>query len=427
MRRLVVIALLLSLCGVACADELSQNRSVMKNILKVVASDIEKNFYDPNLKGLNWPRLVETARQKIDNAKSVNEMEAAIYELTEQIDDSHTFFIPPLGTSEAKYGFEAKPFGDDVRVYEITPKGAAEQAGLQLGDHIVSMQGTPLDRSNFERMFIYGRLIYMASPLVFEIERDGATKTIQITPKFIKRPIVLDSFSRYGDLWSLVIEAETEEMKYPFVYGMDNQVGYLKLRDFPAEGGDFLHGLAEKIEGAKALILDLRNCPGGTIESLVAFEGMFEDQEIELANTVSRKKTEPVKIKPQKPQMRVPIFVLMDSATASAAEIVAYHLHTSKKAVLIGDDSAGMVTGAKTFEGNVGGGAIINFATNVAVARMVFPGGVELEGKSLKPDVRCLPTQKEMRGKIDACRNKAMELAVSAINKKFASAEPAKP
>lgn len=417
MKNLAVLLLTVSFCAVVQADDLKENRVVMKDVLKVMVSDIEKNYYDPNLKGLHWAQLAEEARQKIDKAQSVNEMEAAIYDLAEHLEDSHTFFIPPLGSSEAKYGFEAKPFGNDVRVYEITPKSAAEKAGLMLGDHIVSIQGVPLDRSNNERMFIYGRLLYMASPLSLEVERDGATKKIDVTPKFIRRPIVQDPFTRFGDIWSLVLEAESEDLKHPFQYGMSKDVGYMKLREFPAEGGDFLRGIADQIQTAKALVLDLRNCPGGTVESMVAFEGMFEDQEIEMASMIGRKKTEPLKIKPTKPRLHVPIFILVDSETASAAEVVAYHLQKNKKAVLVGDDTAGMVTVAKSFEGSVGAATSINFATNVSVSRLIFPGNVNLEGRSLKPDVPCIPTQKEMRDKKDTCLSQALELAQKAAGK----------
>jgi hypothetical protein len=42
----------------------------MKSILKVVSNDIQKNFYDPTLKGLDWKALTEQAQQRIENAKS---------------------------------------------------------------------------------------------------------------------------------------------------------------------------------------------------------------------------------------------------------------------------------------------------------------------------------------------------------------------
>jgi hypothetical protein len=76
-------------------DNLSTERNEMKTILNVVSKELEKNFYDQNMKGLDWRGLTEQAKQKIDNAKSVADIMRAIFVLVEKLGDSHTRFLPP--------------------------------------------------------------------------------------------------------------------------------------------------------------------------------------------------------------------------------------------------------------------------------------------------------------------------------------------
>jgi hypothetical protein len=101
------------------ADELGNERYRMKSIAKTVSDEIEKRYYDPNLKGLNWKGLLEETKQKIDNAKNVPEMLTAIYVMVDKLKDSHTHFLPPSVNVKLKYGFEAKPIGDDIRIYRV--------------------------------------------------------------------------------------------------------------------------------------------------------------------------------------------------------------------------------------------------------------------------------------------------------------------
>jgi len=111
----------------------------MKSIAKTVADEIEKRYYGANLKGLDWKGQLEEAKQKIDRAKNVSELLTAIYVMVDKLKDSHTHFLPPSVNIKLKYGFEAKPIGDDIRIYRISPNLPAEKAGLKVGDKIVSM------------------------------------------------------------------------------------------------------------------------------------------------------------------------------------------------------------------------------------------------------------------------------------------------
>jgi C-terminal processing protease CtpA/Prc len=391
----------------------------MKYILKNVANEISKNFYDPKLKGLDWKAAVDEAKQKIDAAKSINEMEVAIFQFVEKLDDSHTTFIPPDSATVVKYGFDAKPYGKEIRIFEVDRGGAAETAGLKVGDRLMEINGFLAERASFEKLMIYTRKLYQISPMNLNVDRPGVgALTVSIVPKINKRAIVMNREANFNAIWALALDDFTEwHKKYgTYRYSSENGIGYLQLREFPDDGQDFLKGLAEKSKGADAVIIDLRDCPGGALKTLLSFAGLFQTTEGILATEVDRAKSEPMKIKPQRPFLGGSIFILVDSTTASAAELLARHLQKTRNAVVIGDDTAAAVTVGKVLNASVGGSLVTEYGIGIGIGRVVFPDGEELEKKGITPDMKCLPTQRDMFEGKDPCLAQAYKLAAEARN-----------
>ncbi len=417
LKLFVASAVFLVLMGSAFADDLSNERYLFKTILKNVAGDVSKNYYDAKLKGVDWKAATGEATQKIEAARSVNEMELAIYQLLEKLDDSHTVFIPPDSSVTAKYGFDAKAYGDQIYVYEVEPKSAAAVAGLKVGDRILQINGFEVERGNIERVLIYARKIYQVSPMTLLISRpDKTITTIEFAPKIITHAVVLNRESGFNALWALAMDDAEEYMKKygTYRYGMQEGVGWFQVREFPDESEDFLKGLAEKTRDARAVIIDLRGNPGGYSKVLLSFAGLFQTAESDLATQVGRTKSEPLTVKPRRPYFGMPLFVLVDSDTASAAEMLARHLQKTRNATIIGDNTSGEVMVSKTFGGSVGGGMVTYYASNISIGRVVFPESEELEKKGVTPDVKCLPTQQDMRDGKDPCLAKAFSLAKEA-------------
>src|SRR4051812_13437388 len=95
-------------------DDLRLDRENMRNILNVVSKDVEKNYYDATLHGLDWKSLTAEARKKIDEATSVSAMVTAIFSLVDKLKDSHTLFNPPGRVNRPLFGFVGKPIGQDI-------------------------------------------------------------------------------------------------------------------------------------------------------------------------------------------------------------------------------------------------------------------------------------------------------------------------
>ena len=143
----------------ALPQDLDFERARALQILDQVSDSIRKNFYDPQLHGLDWKALTAQARQRIEQAKSLDGLYAPIFVLVDSLQDSHTKFIPPGRAARIRFGFEAKPFGDRILVYEIRKKGAAEAAGLQLGDQILAVNGFKAERATFRELMLFLRVL----------------------------------------------------------------------------------------------------------------------------------------------------------------------------------------------------------------------------------------------------------------------------
>lgn len=412
----VLLALVLASCTVPAfaGDPLSTDRDNFRAMLKNVAADVEKNYYDPNLKGIDWKAAVNDARTRIDNAKSVGDMMLAIYLLTYKLHDSHTQFLPLSRATKLFYGFEAKAIGEDIRIYEIKKGDPADRAGLKIGDLIVSVNGYRADRPSFDLMMMDMRAIRPRQAFDLEVQTGNEpTRKVRIEPRRRTEAKVVD-FDRDSDLWNAITEIENyeEEHKFQWATYAEGKVGYVWVREFPSDAEDFLRNLLDPVKNTKAIIVDLRSNPGGATDTLKAFMGSFTNQESTVFNMVGRKKTEPFVIKPHRPDFSsAPMYILVDSETGSAAEIFARHFQRTKRATIIGDKSSGRVEVSRFFANELGAYTAIPYGTYISVGRAVFPDNEELEGKGVTPDIQCLPTGDQMREKKDPCIAKAVSLA----------------
>ena len=413
-------------------SDLRLDRGRAKAMLKVVAGTIEKEFYDPNLRGLDWEALKADAEKRINEANSLGQMMTAIYSLTKKIDDSHTAFIPPLRVRNPRFGFELKAFGDEVRISEVKEKSVAEEADLQVGERVLKLNGYNCERHTLFTMLYFFRVLMHVPVMELVVSHNGEEpRTVLLKAKEEWREINIDltSFDS-SDFWDLIRDIEKDRSKYMGnIY--EGDIGYIQFYSFSASAR-FFDGLLKMIEkmikqkapaGPKAFIVDLRENQGGAVKSVTALVGFFEPEDTVIGDLIGRKKTEPVKVKRQKPNFDVPLFILVDSDSHSGAEVFARHFQLSGRGVVIGDQTPGHVTVARVFLREMGHNTIIRYATQVAIGRLVFPDGQELEKRGVTPDHLCLPSESDLREDHDPCLDLALDLARKRIVKKLQEME----
>lgn len=206
-----------------------------------------------------------------------------------------------------------------MMVYEDTP---AQKAGLQLGDEITKINGIDLStREDFDT----GKLLkgQTQTSVTLTIQRYGIPKPIEVT---INRDIV-------------------KVTNVPY-YGMISEdVGYIDLKDFTATASREVKTafLELKGKGMKHLVLDLRDNPGGLLNMAIEISNIFIPKGEEVVTTKGKVKEWNKAYTAYNPALdiEIPIAVLTNGRSASAAEIVSGVIQDYDRGVLIGQRTYG--------------------------------------------------------------------------------------
>lgn len=206
-----------------------------------------------------------------------------------------------------------------MMIYEDTP---AQKAGLRLGDEIVKINGIDLaDREDFDM----GKLLkgQTQTSVSLTVKRFGIPKPLEIT---LSRDIV-------------------KVTNVPY-YGMiSDEVGYIDLKDFTATASREVKSAFQdmKGKGMKSLILDLRDNPGGLLNMAIDISNIFIPINEEIVSTKGKVTEWNKTYKAQGPAMdtEMPLVVLTNNRSASAAEIVSGVMQDYDRGVLVGQRTYG--------------------------------------------------------------------------------------
>ncbi len=268
--------------------------------------------------------------------------------------------LGPGSVDDDDPGAQPWPFVDEV--IEGSP---AARAGLLPDDRLVSVDGqvTAAD----------GKEVREAG--AWETRLRGATGTrvkIQVW--------------RTGDKAPRELSLVREQIKVPSVASepVEPGIGYVAVRRFAeATGADVAAGLTalEKSGNLRALVLDLRQDPGGLVDQAVKVADLFLDEGVIVTIRGRRGAVEEQVAHKAGTWPAFPIFCLVDGGSASAAEILAGALQDRKRASLIGSRTYGKGS-VQTFF-NLDDGAGLKLTT----ARYYTPSGRSLEGSGITPDI----------------------------------------
>lgn len=385
--------------GSLLADNLKEDRRRAEDILNQISKDVHDNFYDPNLKGLDWAALTAQAQDRIRNASGTGQMYGAISALLFQLRDSHTSFIPPQRGLKADYGFKAKPFGERILVYEVDSDGPATKAGLEKGDQIVGVNNLNAVRPTFGVMMRYMTFIDPREELDLEIQDGSSSRIIKIPAKLV--PLTREMLENEVD----------NQIRHPYsVRETPDGIVYADLKTFAVPEFEF-KGMVKRVREAKAAVLDLRGNTGGLLDTMIEFMNQVSLQPYEMGRNVTRDKSFPLRVKPESSHMACPLFVLIDSNSASASEMAARSLQIHKRALIIGDRSSGSVEGAHFFWRLISFGDRVYYGTEIAFSKFVLENGEELENRGVTPDEMCVPTANDIKTDKDPCLDRALALA----------------
>ena len=243
-----------------------------------------------------------------------------------------------------------------VSISKIYPNSPAEKAGLQVGDLLISADGqrsTDMEADEFAAT-VRGE---KGTDVELVYERDGEQHTISVTRDEINVPSVSSRM-------------------------LDGNIGYIQIGEFVAGTPQEFESAIESLqaEGAKGFIFDVRDNPGGMVDSVTE----MLDYILPEGTTLYMEEKDGSKTyydSDAKRYLDAPMVVLTNGNSASASEIFAGAVHDFKAGTLVGTTTYGKGVVQVTLPLNDGS------AVKVTIARYFTPSGVCIHGEGITPDV----------------------------------------
>jgi carboxyl-terminal processing protease len=161
---------------------------------------------------------------------------------------------------------------------------------------------------------------------------------------------------------------------------------HLRVRAFASSVASQVYAALAPRAGLAALVIDLRGNRGGELGSFLALAADFLPRGSELCAVIDGDGDAEVHLAPHDALYDVPVVVIVDRETASAAELFAGCLRAYGRATIVGERTTGKAT-ANMLMPRDGGAAY------VTVGRCLLPGGVDLQGIGVLPDVAVAPDE----------------------------------
>ena len=410
-----LLSILFTFASAASAQQKmdSTNQGRVNEMLRSAYEDVKKNYYDPKFHGLDWDARYHEYQERVKKANSLGQGFAEIAGFLDGLNDSHTFFRPPSRPMRMDYGFRIQVIGETPFITRVRPATDAASK-LHPGDEVLLYNRFAVNRSVLHSMEYYYNALspQMASKLDLR-DPDGQEREVvaDATVRQLKRVMDVSGGSGDTDLWQLVRDEQRSDELFRQRYYESGDVMIWKMPEFFMSDGevDHMFGIAKK---HKALILDLRGNPGGLTTTLERVVGNVCDHDVKISDRVGRKEHKPQMAKTRGASTYSgKIIVLVDSASASAAELFARVMQLEKRGTVIGDRTSGMVMEAKSYRESEGYETQVFYGFSITDADLIMADGKSLEHTGVTPDEIVLPTGKDMAEGRDPAMSRAAELA----------------
>jgi C-terminal processing protease CtpA/Prc len=415
---IVVFVSLLTLYGPSLRSQQppkmnSLNLDRARGILRDAYENVKKHYYDPKFHGLDIDARYHDFDAKIQNAPSLSQAFGIVAGYLDGLNDSHTFFRPPSRTYRVDYGYRMQMYGENAFITRVRPETDAESK-VHPGDQVIGYNSFAVNRKDFWKMTYYFNSLapQKASSLALR-DPHGEERKVIVDAKVRELKKVVDLTGADGgfDFWQMIRDIESSDHIVRQRYVETGDVMIWKMPEFFMTDAEVDHafGIARK---HKALILDLRGNPGGAIVTLERMLGNVFDHDVKLADRVGRKemKSEIAKSRGSS-AFSGKLIVLVDSGSASAAELFPRVIQLEHRGTVIGDRTAGAVMEARGYSDSQGADTKIFYSFSITEADLLMEDGKSLEHLGVTPDEAVIPTAKDLATGSDPALSRAAELA----------------
>lgn len=284
-------------------------------------------------------------------------------------DEGHSRFLTPeqLREHENSIRGELEGIGVEVQVQEgqvviVAPidGSPAQEAGLRPGDLIVAVDGKPVADMGLEEVVarVTGPAGTSVSLTILDPDTEE-TREVSIT----RARIALDNLT-----WQRIA---------------GRNVALVRLSSFSSGVSEELRQALESIQeqGLEGVVLDLRNNPGGLLHEAIGTASQFLETGNVLLVRDASGDTRPVPVDEETVALNIPVVVLINQGTASAAEIVTGALQDAGRATIVGETTFGTGTVLTPFALSDGSAILL------AVEEWLTPDGRVIWKQGISPDV----------------------------------------
>lgn len=396
----IIIALTLGFMGGFLFKDFKNDRSltVIKKIINTDEGKPEEVDFSLFWKVYNDLSAKYVDKEKLDQQKILY---GAISGLVNSVGDPYTVFFEPVTSKKFQeeisgsfggVGIEIGKRNNILTVIAPIKDTPAFNAGIKAGDKIIKIDGKPSSDLAIEEAvnLIRGK---KGTKVVLTIQ-NSVTKDVELIRDAIKIPTIE---------WNL-IEKDQKKIAYLQIYSFNQTVD----SEFKKASEEILKSNADR------LIVDLRNNPGGLLDSAINLAGWFLDKnQIVVSEVFSDDSKNEFRSNGNGLLKKYPTVILMNGGSASASEILAGALHDNRNIKIIGEKSFGKGS-VQELEKYSGGSSL-----KVTVAKWLTPAGISISEKGIEADIEIKFSEEDLKeeGKIeigtpgkDAQLDKAIEI-----------------
>lgn len=304
----------------------------------------------------------------------MNRQYAAVRGILETLEDPNTFFIaPPVARSEADVlagtygGIGVLVNRNELGEFVLYPfdNSPTEQAGIYSGAILIAVNGQEL---TFETS-----LDAVDQMLRGEVaDENGVELTVEQEGEELTQFIAFDVINVPSVIWRILEE--------------DNRIGYVQILRFTARTPEELQTGLRELSNAniQALVIDMRGNSGGLLDQSIDVASEFINRGV-VIHEITRNEERTFNAQQGGLATNIPLVVLVNNRTASAAELVAGAVRDNERGILIGQVTFGKGTVQQIFTLSDGS------SVHITSAEWLTPDRTPIAGIGLVPDIEMIP------------------------------------